>query len=443
MSAIREFGNLRQSNDMPMSQRGGVAPHTFERHDVASPTRKADNITADRRRTLETIDGPEQRMGAEFQPETQRRFLRVFQPPTEEVATTEEDSKPHISAAMTLPEFFEAAFVPLKMSTLHPDTVQLDRDSVNHWKNLTENLPLSMIDDFAAADFVTQLQSLPGRKSEFLSAQTVRRHCTSIQKILDFAGPTDRDSRNRKRANQSLIADVPFLEKPAADIDPPDGDFTLDELSAMLAAAPQMTKPTIPGVTPAAWWQSFLTVAYFTGLRVGTLMRMNYEDVKDGRIFIRARISKKRKGRRQYLTAQALTAIEAIRTDRSRIFLLPARPTKKHPVAPESGWDIKTNRRWFQELFKRLQAKAGMDKDRRFGFHGLRKLHATAIAAADDKDGIKNAQLSLGHSSDSTTTRSYVNYTVVERQQKKAADGLPDPLARKRSSDLAQRRLFE
>lgn len=348
------------------------------------------------------------------EPTAARPGLRVWTPADEIEDEKETGGGGELGADSTLSELFERAFEPLwiRGQGLDRKTSQIYRDALAWWRKLTGDPPLRSIDEWTTSSFVAELLRQPGRKRSTISVATVRKHCASIDSLLAFAGPRTRDRKGMK--NRDLVKLSPRCDKPRPDFAPPDGDFTLAEVQAMFAAANVMRSPQVKGVEPAAWWRALLTVAVHTGLRIGQLMRIEYSDVSPPWLQVRSSCSKGRRGKRQYLSAAALEQIEAIRTNRKRIFEFP-------------NWE--RNPRWAQELLKRLAKAAGIPESRRFGFHGFRKCHASLVASqeTDGSLGMMAARMSLGHSTMATTLDHYVNGKVQESFAAAAIDKLPSP----------------
>ncbi len=302
-----------------------------------------------------------------------------------------------LTAASTLTELFEGAYVPVVCDgrLLDAKTIQLYREAVSWWRRLTDDPPLNQITDEVAARFVKSLESQPGRRCERLAIATVRKHAKAIDTLLRFAGPRARTRVGRH--NRELLATPPWLEIPRPDVQPVVAVWTEAELAALLGAVGQMPSPRIEGVSPGEWWRALIEVAVYTGLRLGQLLGLRYEDLRrDGErgwIAVRAGCSKGRRGKVQFLTAPALAAVERIRTPRAVIF--------SHPSWPR-------NPRYLQACLKRLAAVAGVPETRRWGFHAFRRTHATllALSCGSRDDAWETAQASLGHAN-LATTRDY------------------------------------
>lgn len=308
---------------------------------------------------------------------------------------------------LTLRQIYEKYFIPLhvKPKALSSGTSQIYTDALDKWEALTPNPPISQIDEFTTAEFVAALLSQPGRKGETLAIATVRKHCKQINKLLTFCGPKTPEKHGRK--NLRIVSEPPFCDMPDADQEAPYGDFTLEEVRAMFAACHKMTRPNVEGVPPGDWWRALIVVAVCTGLRIGHLMRLEWIDLHPPFITAWARSGKKRKGKRQYLTAEALEELDNIRTVRRRIFEFP-------------GWD--NSSRWLHRTFKKLLRHAGIPAERQFGFHGFRKLHSGLVG---ETSGVQAAQQSLGHASDATTKRHYLPMRVQDKLAAQAIEQMP------------------
>jgi integrase len=362
-------------------------------------------------------------------PSIDRPSLKVFSPetPTEESSVSANATQPPaITTDLTLSQIYETAFVPLwcRPRSLARKNELIYEGAIAWWKRLTGDPPLKQIDDFTTSRFVELLIQQKGRKRALLATATVRKVCGRIDHLLSFIGPKRRDRTGRK--NLGLLDLPPAIEMPEADREPPHGDFTLAEVRAMWQACDRMSLPNNCGGVPASlWWRALLTVGVRTGLRIGEMMRLEYLDLAPPYIQVWAKNAKGRRGKKQYLTGEVLDAINAIRTPRRLIF--------------ECTWQ--RNPRWYLTLFKRLAEYAGLPADRRFGFHGLRKCHASLIAA-EDQDGVAAAQASLGHTSSSTTRKHYVNAGVQDRIAAAAIERMPSMKPAQMSDDSRQMKLF-
>ncbi len=313
--------------------------------------------------------------------------LRLYQP-------TDADGSATLSHRSRLTDLYRRHVLPvvLKPKRSSPDTLKEYRTSLEYWCDLAGDPPLERITDATCAAFVGALAAVKNRKGKPLRGNTVRKHCTNLQFILDQALPRSRERLSRRQA-LGLLTDVPYFERPALEEKPAVDQFTLDEIGAILAHCDAAQRPELEGITPRAYWHSRYLWDLNVGARNGTTMLLEYRMLgSDGGVKYLdapAEICKGRRGRRFFLNDAACLAIESIRTPRERIFPWPFWPTNEATLYREH---------------RKILAAAGIPKERRFGFHGVRKLHITLMARMNPLA----AQQSAGHASMRTTQEHYV-----------------------------------
>ncbi|MEM9658126.1 MAG: tyrosine-type recombinase/integrase [Planctomycetota bacterium] len=331
--------------------------------------------------------------------------LRLFDP-TE--APQSERPVDRLSPQMTLPAFHRDYFAPVvaKAKTLDSQTIAMYDHAVALWSQLTPNRSLDQIGDDDGADFVDGLRLLPGLREEFMSPRTVARHARNVQRILDCAAPRSRFTSYGKYG-RGLIDSAPVIEPPQVPETFPTGIFTFDEVSAILKACDVMRRPRLPrDCKPATWWRALFRFLYYTGLRIRETMQLQGSMIDDQLLLLPYAITKGRKAsRRKFLHADAHAAIAPLKGLSPFVFPWPSQAKS-------------TGMRNLQRQRKRLVAMAGLPKARQFGFHGVRKLHATSLAANDEAA----AQFSLGHASSQTTRSHYthVDVTTANRLRREA-----------------------
>jgi integrase len=305
---------------------------------------------------------------------------------------------PQLSPEIRLRTLFDQYVLPVvgKACNWSKGTVASYEESVDHWGELTNDVGLAQIDALETAEFVAGLRLQAGRAEEFLSIASIRKHCGNVQRLLAIAGPQlRRTKKDLRRFGCGLIGEPPWIEAPDPEDRPPDGDFTLEEIKAILAACSQMTTPRIAGVAPGVWWEALVTFLCFTGLRIGATMALEWPmlDPQLRLLKIPAAISKGRKAHRQYVCNEAHDAIAPLKAAGAlRIF-----PWKNYPRPGAT--------RWLQRQREALLERAGLPQDRWFGFHGFRKYHGTELWEIDEQAAVE----SLNHASADTTRKSYVN----------------------------------
>lgn len=366
--------------------------------------------------------------------------LRLFDPPHEERDDPDDldprDQRPPTepSPLWSLSEFFERLFVAnyLRERSADPKTEASYRESLNWFVTLIGDLPLNQITRRHTREFRVLLASccsLRGRRPRAIDGLsspqplTVRKHCQQLGKVLKFAGPSDDDDEHI-----ALLASPPKVPKPHATTEPPDGDFTLAEIRALLAATDKMRSPKGAYLAGPLWWHSIVLIACYTGLRIGTLTQTEWRMIGETYAVLPSRIFKgRRKGQRVFLHPQARETLAAIK---------PADLEAQPLVFP---WPH--NVRYLHAQRERLTRLAGLPPHRRFGFHGFRRYQTTAIyeapAGLSDADALALAQQSANHSSASTTAGHYINGAARDRKLAAAIAALPSILEAPPSSPPA------
>jgi len=344
------------------------------------------------------------------------------------ITDVEASSPGGLSPAMRLGEFYRRFFerVVLETARANAQTLASYRESVAHWQRITGDPPLAEINDFTCAEFAVGLAALPGRKDPLMAVFTIRKHVRNVQRVLNHAGPRIAGDRTARR-NQSLLGEVPLIERPAADLEPPDGDFTIAETVQILQACgrlpPRAPRAAAVGVSPGTWWRALIVFLFYTGLRIGATMRLEWSMLEGEWIRVPSRTSKQRRGKKQFFHPEAREAIEPLRRGQALIFAWP-------------NWIEKQGaRRSMRRVFECLLARAGLPEQRRFGFHAFRKEHATELASINPLA----AQMSLGHTDMRTTQQHYVNPRITAA----AIQQMPSLRAAEKTGDTRQMRLFD
>jgi integrase len=231
-----------------------------------------------------------------------------------------------------------------------------------------------------------------------------------VQPILDLAGPRGKNNRR----GLSLLVDVPFLDRPRGYKKPPEDAYTIDEAQHILRACDVARLPAIDGLSAPAWWRGMFSTAAYVGLRVGTLLAMQWEWIEGEWLVVPPAGYKRAEPKRLYLNQSARAVLDALRDPVRRL------------VFP---WPhVKTT---LYDQCKAIIDAAGLPEHRRFRFHGFRKLFATEAAELNPIV----AQMALGHASIRTTQDHY----LASRLQQRTLEQLPkiEPL-----DDPRQGRLF-
>lgn len=158
----------------------------------------------------------------------------------------------------------------------------------------------------------------------------------------------------------------------------------------------------------AAWWTTFLLAMFWSGCRVGALLKSPSANYRGGMLLVRGQ--KTRKSQLYILPASCCAEIDA--TD---------------PHARELLWPWPHCRRHLFAEMRRLCESAGLPCQRKHGdlFHKLRRTTLSLCAAVDPAI----AQRQAGHASYTTTQNHYVDPRIARGPC--AADVLADPLAQR------------
>lgn len=243
----------------------------------------------------------------------------------------------------------------------------------------------------------------PGKKKgDTLSLATMKSELGALRAILNVA------------VRWGYMASLPQFPK----VKPFDEDkpfVTAEHFDALMAACKvaKMPKPSLhrglPG-TPEDWWKALLATAWATGMRIGSLLAMRWEDVdlEAGIAISRARNNKGKRDQRHHVAA-VVSLLEKIRGFDPRVF----------------PWNH--DRRTLDVQFAKIQTKAGIhltcpkqhehtDACHLYGFHSLRYAHATYNFGRVDE---RELQRQMGHAS-FETTKHYIKF--AERHQERAYD---------------------
>lgn len=181
--------------------------------------------------------------------------------------------------------------------------------------------------------------------------------------------------------------------------------YRAEEVAAILKAA-LATPGGVDGRPAAIWHASLIRAAFETAERVGALLQVEWRDVDlhERSILLRAET---RKGANSDLlrpiSAETAGWLASLRRDSGERRLV-------------WRWDRSPTHLWGH--FRRICERAGVQPR---GYHGLRRAHASYIAAAG---GLGEAAAALGHASPTTTKSHYVDVTIA-RPTRSHLDMLP------------------
>jgi integrase len=294
-----------------------------------------------------------------------------------------------LTPEMTLPEFYRQFYLPVVLEARGSASRNVDQyeQSLSLWQRLTGDPPLSQIDEITIAEFTKALWKLPGKKlGSKISANTVHKHCRTLQAILDRTGPKSRENRQ----GRNLISDVPYFEKPKIERRQQfDRNLSFPEIAAWLRVAGHAEAPEFEGRPAGVWWQSLIIFDYNTGPRIGTLLELlwDWKYVDEHGTWFRVPAGGAPKIKTElliYCNAAACGALKRIQ------------PAK---IAPgDHVFPMPFGESWLHHLRRQQFVSAGIFDRYDEGFHLLRRTCATEASVINSD----LAKIVLGHSGDVT-----------------------------------------
>lgn len=313
----------------------------------------------------------------------------------------------------TLTEYFDSHFLKFWIGgkQLSPLTKKSYLDTMRYWSTLTKNQPLDLITDLDIAEFIDGLRKLKGKRQEHVKISTIRKHCTNLDTVLKTVGPR---SRSNRKGQGLLQHDPPYVEMPSAERHVTIEVFTLEELRIMYEHAGAARRPVYEGVTPEKYWQAVIVFDYFTGLRRKPLFGFTIAMLAGQWLTIPPELGKQKKGQRVYVRREAIEHIQLFLSAEMEIVFYFPRSQQQHYLYDE---------------FHRIQKAAGMPKERQFGFHAIRRTHNTILfnLKKQDRDQLKIAQHSSGHTDSRVTAEHYILHDAQELAVADAIDQMPLP----------------
>lgn len=352
--------------------------------------------------------------------------LRLFSP--DSAAAEPSATARGLSPQMTLSEFFEAYVLKVCLTSNEQNGIKQFRESLAYWVQFTGDPPLAMIDQYTTAAFVAVLDEAGNvvgglrslvvktgrRKGEPLSANTIRKHCTEIQRLLNLAGP----KVDRRQDAAALLASVPWIKKPAAVVPPVTGNYLPEEMRLVLAACRRAVFPEkLPeGLTPPVYWHNLFVFDWLTGLRIGTIWKLRFAWlVQDlfGEPLLQIPAGAMKHGARGHrlpIVPRAARAIERLRGTS------PAGGPGTRELIFHCGITLSR----LQTIRREILADSGLPAHRRLGFHSVRKGFATELSTIDPVSAVKAA----AHAGE--TGKILAQHYAAEKVMRAAIDRLPD-----------------
>jgi integrase len=300
---------------------------------------------------------------------------------------------------MTLPEFFRNYVWPvLKSPAGRKEGTRAEYESsLTLWEALAGNPSLAKINQATCSTFMTALAQRPGKQGGTISVNTIRKHATALQCLLDLAGPSDREHR----LAVGVIDRIPYLLRPAARRRRPE-IYTPEQLTLLLDACRSATRPIIEGIEPADWWQALITFLLNTALRIGAALQIQWTMIDGNLLVMPDEICKGNRGGEVHLNRWALASLAALPHTSPRVFAWPHCRTH------------------FHRLRREIWQAAGIPESTGLKLHNFKKTTLTHLA----RNNFAAAQLVGGHAAATTT----LNYYVSREIAADALDQLPQPV---------------
>ncbi|MGO9113406.1 MAG: tyrosine-type recombinase/integrase [Thermoguttaceae bacterium] len=285
----------------------------------------------------------------------------------------------------TLSSFFEAYYLPRRLSDASPFTVEQFRTCLKKWRLFTGDPPLEKITADTLVFFRDCLKRTRGIDGiHWCSSSTVHKVLNHVQIVLGKAGPPG--FRNKDAAG--LLERVPWIKPPRPRQRIP-RFISPAAFKLLYDATAGMDVPRVDGISPPSWWKTFLVVAFnCPALRFRSLfeLEMSSIDWKNRRLEVPQERLKGNRPLSIHLNDAALEHLAAIRTDRARVF-------------PGFKW-----RSAFYKYWRRLLKAAGINGRDRFALQAVRSTVGTMLW----EENPSAAQFALGHTAMSVTQRHYI-----------------------------------
>jgi integrase len=294
------------------------------------------------------------------------------------------------------------------------ETIQEYRHAVGHWATVFErhcggevSIGYCEREPAALSWFQERLPTIASRwygkradAGETLSTYTQRRTCRRIASLFKLCGPADPRHKLYQHA-LGVLDQVPTFLEPiilAPGLVRALTPLEIRELLGWLSEthAGEIRRPSsLVGVPAWRFWRAYVLSALYEGLRPAELFRLEWRQIKRGRIEAAPCVNKKQRrwiSRRLHPVCEA--ALEAIRTDRQYVFRWAPNLRYCERVAgdvlsrgvPEETWQLGK------------------------GLYVLRKTHITQMELLRSGGG----QASAGHSSGQITTDHYLDPRQVD-----------------------------
>lgn len=302
---------------------------------------------------------------------------------------------PDDSPELTVSQIYERWFVPVILRGergASAGTVAVYDDAIAWWCRITGDPPAWQVDEYTTAEFAQKLPITPYRRGLaggelFLSRQSCEKHKGSMRTILKAI----RERKGLVGPDARLVSKRPKCKPKAC--------FTLTQAQTLCATAMDMHSPIGQPYRPGLWWRAFLSLLFYTGLRVGSVLALRWEHVEEREDGLwldvpEALVEKTHKWKEMPLHAEAASACDALRTW-SEGRLLPLWPHHRRTLGDHHA------------LLQR-KARIRLPKGKPLELQAWRRTYSDQLARLGLNTAHEIARRALDHSDLRITTGHYV-----------------------------------
>jgi len=240
----------------------------------------------------------------------------------------------------------------------------------SHWGNVTLNSINS--------DRLAELDSFLHRRG--LAPKTINDYMGILKTTFFYA------------VRKKYLTDNPIKEVKPYTVDEKRREYSPDEIRRILVAADRIEKGARDNTVLQKYARSIILLLLYTGMRLGELINLKWDNIQSDRIVLRRTETKQRKEKVIPLTSGISTILEALRAKNSP-FVIPRKATAR--ISSHGSTST---------ILAKMRAYSGIED---FDFHSLRHTAASIMVsnALGKGVGIADIQKILGHSKVETTMR--------------------------------------
>jgi len=273
---------------------------------------------------------------------------------------------------MTLFEFLDQVYVPLKLRGRSAESVRLLRHAINKFsQHLGRPAVLEDFDDLAVSQFLCS-------RAACLAPNSVARERSGLLALWNLA-----QARGLVRLRPLVASELIPEQTPRA--------FTAAELGLIWGFCGQVRGYVGP-IPAGVWFQALLGVLFYSGERITAVLRVEKEAWSRPWLAVPAEARKgSRKPQTYQLPGHVADLVDKVSShDQRSLFFWPASDTA------------------LRERWKVITRRAGLGDGPEVQFHALRRSFASHLSAAGG-----DAREALGHSSEKVTRR-YLDPRITE-----------------------------